>query len=53
MMYVDDHQAYTSYTFGVRIEDVESVLNYEGKKISDWYKDNLLMCSHLNFSRHI
>ena len=43
MMYVDDHQA---YTFGERIEDVESILNYEGKETSNWYKDNLLMCNH-------
>ena len=30
MMYADDHQA---YTFGERIEDVQSILNYEGKEI--------------------
>ena len=30
MMYTNDHQA---YTFGERIEDVESILNYEGKEI--------------------
>ena len=39
MMYADDHQA---YTLGERIEDVESILNHEGKEISNWYKDNLL-----------
>ena len=42
MMYADDHQA---YTFGERIEDVESILNYEGKETSNWYKDSLLMCN--------
>ena len=46
MMYADDHQA---YTFGERIEDVESILNHEGKEISNWYKDNLLMCNHEKF----
>ena len=30
MMYADDHQAYTSRE---RIEDFESILNYEGKEI--------------------
>lgn len=44
MMYADNHQ---SYTLGKRIEDVESILNYEGKEI--WYKDNLLMCNHEKF----
>ena len=38
-----------SYTFGERIEDVESILNYEGKVISHWYKDNLLRCNHEKF----
>ena len=46
MMYADDHQA---YTFGERIEDVESILNYEGKEISNWHKDDLLMCNHEKF----
>ena len=41
-MYADDHQA---YTLGDRIEDVESILNHEGKEISNWYKDSLLMCN--------
>ena len=45
-MYGDDHQA---YTFGERIEDVESMLNYEGKEISNWHKDDLLMCNHEKF----
>ena len=40
MMYADDHQA---YTFWERIEDVESILNHEGKEISNWYKDS---CNH-------
>ena len=43
IIYADDHQA---YTFGERIEDVESNLNDEGKIISHWYKDNLLRCNH-------
>ena len=46
IMYADDHQA---YTFGERIEDVESNLNDEGKIISHWYKDNLLRCNHEKF----
>jgi len=47
-MYADDHQAYTS---GKRIEDVASILNYmyEGKEISNRYKDNLLICIHEKF----
>ena len=40
---------YIRGTFGERIEDVESILNYEGKEISNWYKDNLLMCNHEKF----
>ena len=44
MIYADDHQA---YTFGERIEDVESILNHEGKEIANWNKDHdLLMCNH-------
>ena len=46
IMYADDHQA---YTFGEKIEDVESILNDEGKIISHWYKDNLLRCNHEKF----
>ena len=46
IMYADDHQA---YTFGERIEDAENILNYEGKIISHWYKDNLLRCNHKKF----
>ena len=46
MMYADDHQA---YTFGERIENVESILNYEWKEISNWCKDNLLICNHEKF----
>ena len=46
MMFVDDHQA---YTFGEIIEDVESILNQEGKDISYWYEENLLMCNHEKF----
>ena len=46
IMYADDHHA---YTLGERIEDVESILNYEGKEISNWYKDNLLMSNHEKF----
>ena len=45
-MYADDHQAYTS---GERIEDVESILNNEGRDSSLWYKDNLLKCNHEKF----
>ena len=50
MMYADDHQA---YTLGERIEDVESILNHEGKEISNWYKDNLLMCNHEKFQSRV
>ena len=46
MIYADNHQA---YTFGERIEDVESILNHEGKEISNWHKDKLLMCNHEKF----
>ena len=46
MMYADDHQA---YTFRERIKEVQSILNYEGTEISNWYKDNLLMCNHEKF----
>ena len=34
---------------GERIEDVESILNYMGKEISNWCKNNLLMCNHKKF----
>ena len=45
-MYADDHQVYSS---GDRIEDVESILNNQGRCISKWYQENLLKCNQEKF----
>ena len=38
-MYADDHQIYAA---GRTIEDVQDILNNEGRVISEWYDSNLL-----------
>ncbi|PFX12264.1 hypothetical protein AWC38_SpisGene23804 [Stylophora pistillata] len=41
-MYADDHQVYSA---GEKIEDVETILNDEGTRTSEWYQQNLLKCN--------
>ena len=45
-MYADDHQAYSA---GEKIEDVETILNDEGTRTSEWYQQNLLKCNQDKF----
>ena len=45
-MYADDHQVYPA---GEKIEDVETILNDEGTRTSEWYQQNLLKCNQDKF----
>ena len=45
-MYADDHQVYSA---GEKIEDVETILNDEGTRTSEWYQQNLLKCNQDKF----
>ena len=45
-MYADDHQVYAS---GEKIEDVETILNDEGTRTSEWYQQSLLKCNQDKF----
>ena len=44
-MYADDHQVYSAG----EIEDVETILNDEGTRTSEWYQQNLLKCNQDKF----
>ena len=44
--YADDHQVYSA---GEKIEDVETILNDEGNRTSEWYQQNLLKCNQDKF----
>ena len=45
-MHADDHQVYSA---GEKIEDVETILNNEGTRTSEWYEQNLLKCNQEKF----
>ncbi|PFX16582.1 RNA-directed DNA polymerase from mobile element jockey [Stylophora pistillata] len=45
-MYADDHQVYSA---GQKTEDVETILNDEGTRTSEWYQQNLLKCNQDKF----
>lgn len=45
-MHADVHQVYAS---GDTIEDVETVLDADGRRISEWYRDNQLKCNHSKY----
>ena len=45
-MYADDHQVYSA---GEKIEDVETILNDEGTRTSEWYQQDLLKCNQDKF----
>ena len=45
-MYAEDHQVYSA---GEKIDDVETILNDEGTRTSEWYHQNLLKCNQDKF----
>lgn len=45
-MYAHDHQVYSA---GEKIEDVETIVNDEGTRNSEWYEQNLLKCNRDKF----